>query len=142
MSVGLLLITHNTIGSALLETATNMLGHCPLLTETLAVVPDSDPSELRGQAEAMLEDLNQGDGVLILTDMYGSTPSNIATSLGKHGRVAVISGVNLPMLVRLLNYPHLGMETLVSKALSGGCDGILRCDEIKSRYRQGAATHP
>jgi len=142
MSVGLLLITHNTIGSALLETATNMLGHCPLLTETLAVVPDSDPVQLREQAEAMLEDLDQGDGVLILTDMFGSTPSNIATSLGRGSEVAVVSGVNLPMLVRVLNYPHLGIGSLISKALSGGCDGILHSGEVENRYAPGAHARP
>jgi mannose PTS system EIIA component len=127
MSIGLLLITHDTIGSSLLESATKMLGLCPLLTETLAVTTDSNPDQLREQAQAMTEDLDQGDGVLVLTDMYGSTPSNIATSLLKRGRVAVVSGINLPMLVRVLNYSPLSLDNLSAKAVSGGCDGIVEC---------------
>ena len=129
MSIGLLLITHNDIGSALLESATNMLGFCPLLAETLAVTIDSNPDELREQARSMTRDLDQGDGVLVLTDMFGSTPSNIATSLQMDGNIAVVSGINLPMLVRVLNYPHLSLDKLRAKALSGGCDGIVDCRE-------------
>ena len=129
MSIGLLLITHNTIGSALLESATKMLGICPLLTETLAVSSDSNPDELRAQARGMVEALNQGDGVLILTDMYGSTPSNVAMSVFKEGEIEVVTGVNLPMLVRVLNYCHLDLEHLSAKAVSGGCEGIILTDE-------------
>ena len=62
MSVGLLLITHNDLGSALLETATKMLGSCPLLAETLAVTESVDLDLLRAQSRRMLEDLNRGQG--------------------------------------------------------------------------------
>ena len=129
MSCGLLIITHNQIGDALLETATNMLGFCPLLAHTLAVTPECNPDQLREQAQFYARELNQGDGVLVLTDMFGSTPSNIATALGKEGEVSVVSGINLPMLVRVMNYPHLSLDRLTSKALSGGRDGILDCQE-------------
>ena len=129
MSCGLLIITHNQIGEALLETATRMLGFCPLMARTLAVTAESNPDQLREQAQFLARDLNQGDGVLVLTDMFGSTPSNIATSLGKDREVSVASGINLPMLVRVLNYPHLSLERLTTKALSGGREGILDCQE-------------
>ena len=65
--------------------------------------------------------------MLVLTDMYGSTPSNIAVGLQREGRVDVVAGVNLPMLVRVLNYPFLDLATLAAKALSGGRDGIMPC---------------
>ena len=127
MSIGLLIITHNQIGGQLLDTAVNMLGYCPLLAESLAINADANPDRIRARALQLAEDLDQGDGVLVLTDMFGSTPSNIATSLVCEGRVAVVSGINLPMLVRVLNYPHLSLAGLTAKALSGGGDGILDC---------------
>lgn len=127
MSIGILIITHASIGPALLETATKMLGICPLLTETLSVSNDSNIDLVREHAHGMLRALNQGDGVLVLTDLYGSTPSNIAAELQQEGEVFVVSGINLPMLVRVLNYPTLDAETLAEKAISGGRDGIFPC---------------
>ena len=127
MSVGLLLITHNDLGAAFLNTTINMLGFCPLLVETLSVTTDSDPDQLKNQACDMVTELDQGDGVLILTDMYGSTPSNIAHSLENKGGISVVSGINLPMLVRVMNYPHLSLESITAKAVTGGRDGILNC---------------
>jgi PTS system ascorbate-specific IIA component len=125
LSVGLLLISHNELASNLLETATKMLGRCPLITETLAVHITSDPGLMQEQAQAMCRDLNQGDGVLILTDMFGSTPSNIASRVLLPGQSALVTGLNLPMLVRVLNYAHLSLPELAAKALSGGRDGVM-----------------
>jgi PTS system ascorbate-specific IIA component len=127
MSVGLLLITHNNLGSDLLETATKMLGQCPLQARTLAVTLSADPDLLLERAQRLLEGLNRGPGVLVLTDMFGSTPANIATALCREGEVAVVAGLNLPMLVRVLNYPQLELPALVEKALSGGHDGVVFC---------------
>ncbi len=127
MMIGLLIITHNNIGGELVETATAMLGMCPIITEVLAVMPSSDPDAVLREARALLCKLNKGVGVLVLTDMYGSTPSNIAVHLVDEKQVKVIAGINLPMLVRVLNYPQLGLQELANKALSGGRDGILLC---------------
>ncbi len=127
MSIGVLIIAHSAIGPALLETATRMLGKCPLMTETLSVTNDGDVELMREQAQGMVQELDRGDGVLVLTDIYGSTPSNIAAGLQKDDRVYVVAGINLPMLIRVLNYPVLDLSTLAEKALSGGRDGILPC---------------
>ncbi len=127
MSVGVLLITHTELGSALLETATKMLGHCPLVVETLAVTLDSEPELLQSQADSMVNDLDQGNGVLVLSDMFGSTPSNIACRLIKDHQVKVVAGINLPMLVRVLNYADLDLDALAEKALSGGSTGVMNC---------------
>ncbi len=127
MSIGVLIIAHSAIGPALLETATKMLGKCPLMTETLSVTNDGDVALMREQAQGMVQELDRGDGVLVLTDIYGSTPSNIAAGLQKDGRVYVVAGINLPMLIRVFNYPVLDLSTLAEKALSGGRDGILLC---------------
>jgi PTS system ascorbate-specific IIA component len=128
MSVALLLITHDTLGADLVHTATKMLGRCPLETATLTVTLDGDPDLLQSQAQGMLEAMDQGDGVLVMTDMYGSTPSNIANRLLAGHHAAVVAGLNLPMLVRVLNYAGLDLAALSEKARSGGCDGIIVCN--------------
>ena len=134
--VGLLIITHDHVGTALYETAVQMLGMCPLMAEVLPVMGDSDPDAMVTRGRKLVEKLNQGDGVLILTDMYGSTPSNIAARLAVNQRVLVVSGINLPMLVRIMNYPTLGVMELALKAESGGRDGIFYCvPEILSNGR-------
>ncbi|MEW8491089.1 MAG: hypothetical protein AB2657_15410 [Candidatus Thiodiazotropha endolucinida] len=87
MTIGLLLITHSRIGEAMLETAGKMLEGAPLAVEILPVGIDSNPEKLVQQASGLIERLDQGRGVLVFTDMYGSTPSNIAYSLAEKGRV-------------------------------------------------------
>ena len=126
MKVGLLIITHGDIGQSLLDTATAVLGTCPLQTRTLSVPMSSQTDEVEAEARRLLRELDQGDGVLVLTDLYGSTPSNIACRL-QADKVAVIAGTNLPMLVRVLNYPELELPALVEKAVSGGQDGVVCC---------------
>ncbi|PWG65211.1 PTS sugar transporter subunit IIA [Spiribacter halobius] len=125
MSVGVLLVTHNRLGEELLRTARTILGGHPLATGTLGVPQDSDPSAALQRGLTLLGQLDDGDGALILTDAFGSTPSNVAVRLGQQAGAPVISGVNLPMLLRVLNYPQLPLEELRAKALSGGRDGIL-----------------
>jgi PTS system ascorbate-specific IIA component len=127
MSVGLLLITHNGIGTELLYTATRMLGECPLAAKAMAVSEQDDPDKLRTEALHCVRALDEGAGVLVLTDLFGSTPSNVAAFLCANANVCVLSGVNLPMLVRVLNYHGLGLAELAGKALSGGHDGVFRC---------------
>lgn len=127
MSIGVLLITHDQVGQALLHTATATLGMCPLPVEVLAVKRGDDPELLLDQAKELVASLNIGDGVLVLTDMYGSTPSNIARALQVSTLVEVVAGVNLPMLIRILNYPRLSLMELTAKAVSGGRDGIFDC---------------
>ncbi len=127
MSIGLLLITHNNIGAELLSTANTMLGYCPLQTRAMDIAQDCDPEVQRQRAKAIIEELDQGDGVLIMTDMYGGTPSNIACGMINGDRVAVVAGVNLPMLVRVLNYPQLDLATLAEKAEGGAHIGIRIC---------------
>jgi PTS system ascorbate-specific IIA component len=146
--VGILIIAHNDIGRQLLETAIDMLDRASPQLRSLEVKQDDDPVKLLTRARRLVSEIQQGAGVLVLTDMYGSTPSNIAHRLcerpaalnheheqnGNIGsyeatpapaRVRVIAGINLPMLVRALNYAHLSLDELAAKALSGGREGIL-----------------
>ncbi len=132
MSVGILIITHGEIGEELLATARSTLGGAlPLECRALSVSPSCNPDSQHKKAEAMLTSLNDDNGVLILTDMYGSTPSNIANGFKKLEDIEVIAGVNLPMLIRILNYSSLSLSDMTEKALSGGHDGIILCAQKK-----------
>ncbi len=128
MTVGLLIVTHNLIGSELLNTAISMLGKCPVNAEVISVTMACDPEDVLQQAKQKIELLDQGAGIIILTDMYGSTPANV-TKLLQHDstRIDVITGINLPMVVRLLNYSSLDRAQMIEKALSGGREGIFAC---------------
>ncbi|MCK5431790.1 MAG: PTS sugar transporter subunit IIA [Gammaproteobacteria bacterium] len=126
MSVGILIMSHDGIGPALLGTATLMLDNCPLQTKLLTASRDSDPDQLMEDAVEQIKNLNTGEGVLILTDLYGSTPCNIAQKLTSQKHVEVVSGLNLSMLIRVFNYPQLTLPELSEKAVSGGQDGISR----------------
>ncbi len=128
MNVGILLITHGNIGAVLLQTATEVLGVCPLQTSALSAPTDCDPERVLKEALTMARQLDSGDGVLVLTDLYGSTPSNISCRLQEQLTVRVVSGVNLPMLIRVLNYPGMGLDELTHKAVTGGRDGVLTCN--------------
>lgn len=128
MSVGLLLITHQPLGSDLVGIATRILGDRPAGVEALEVVNDVPREDLLADAKRRLERLDQGDGVLVLTDLYGSTPANVAVSLlTNQERLRVIAGVNLPMLLRALNYAELDLDAAAEKALQGGRNGVVLC---------------
>jgi PTS system ascorbate-specific IIA component len=122
-----LIITHEDIGATLLAAATRMLGRCPLAADTLSITEESERDRLQVRALRMARRLDTGDGVLVLTDLFGSTPANIARSLGSNRDIRVLTGVNLPMLVRVLNYAALPLEEIAAKAESGGKDGVLLC---------------
>lgn len=126
MSIGILLITHPGVGSSMLHTATRILGYCPLQTMCLEVPAGSNPEAIERQARLQLEKLDSGEGVLILTDLFGSTPSNIAQRLAENSHAAMVAGLNLPMLMRLYNYPADSLHSLSSKVAEGAIRGILR----------------
>lgn len=129
MTVGVLVITHNAVGETLVSTSVKMLDVCPLSIKVLAVPFNPDVNKLTQAARKLAAELDSGDGVLVLTDLYGSTPSNIATSLLGTINLQVVAGINLPMLIRILNYPDLSLGELTQKALSGGSDGVLLCKQ-------------
>ncbi len=124
MSVGVLIISHNGIGAALFGTANFMIKDSPLDVKLLSANRESDVDDLYESAILLIKELDNGDGVLVLTDLYGSTPSNIANSLHEYANINIISGLNLSMLIRLFNYPDLNLADLTEKAYSGGIDGI------------------
>ena len=131
MSVGLLLITHNDVGRVLLDATIGMLGVQPIPAAVLGITSDKDPDVMLDRAHQLAREVDSGDGVLVLTDLFGSTPSNVAWALQRNQLAIVIAGVNLPMLLRVMNYPKLSLPELAEKALSGGRDGVLMCKELR-----------
>lgn len=128
MKVGILLVTHGKLGRNLLDTMSEMMGgNLPLDTDVLEVRLVQTPEAMIAQGSKMLDRLDSGHGVLILTDAFGSTPSNIANKLHGASSCAVIAGVNLPMLVRIFNYPGLGLADMAKTAVEGGQRGIVQC---------------
>lgn len=127
MSVGILLVTHGRLGHFLLDTVTEMMGQLPLAAQVLEVPRVASHDALLEQGLTLLQRLDSGDGALILTDAFGSTPSNVANKLAAQTHAAVVAGINLPMLVRIFNYPSLALDAMATSAIEGGCRGILIC---------------
>jgi PTS system ascorbate-specific IIA component len=107
-----------------------MLNKRPPRLRQLGVAAQDDPVLLVPQARALVKELDEGNGVLVLTDMYGGSPSNIAAKLVVPGKVEAVAGVSLPMLIRALTYRDRPLSMMVSKAISGGCEGVLRVPPV------------
>lgn len=123
--IGLFLVTHTTYGESLIQCACHVLNRRPPQIAQLGIALQDDPLDVMPLARDMIKLVDSGEGVLIMSDIYGATPANIAMKLLEPGRIEGIAGVNLPMLLRALTYRDKGMETLVSRATSGGRDGIV-----------------
>ncbi|RKP58786.1 PTS sugar transporter subunit IIA [Pararobbsia silviterrae] len=121
---GILIIAHTPFASALRDCIAHIYGGLPARIGCIDVTPSCDPVEQLSHASAEVERLREENGVLVLTDLYGATPANIAARLAALPEVRVLAGVNLPMLVRAVCYRSTPLDTLVDKALSGGAKGI------------------
>jgi mannose PTS system EIIA component len=124
---GILIIAHAPLASALRECVAHVYGGLPARIGVIDVMPDCDPVEVRATARVEIDRLKEDNGALILTDVYGATPGNIAGSLATDD-VRVLAGVNLPMLVRAVCYRTIPLETLAEKVLQGGSKGIQELD--------------
>lgn len=123
--IGILLITHGSYGEALVQNACHVLNKRPPLLNQLGVAAQDDPLDLLPLARDLVNLVDGGKGVLVLTDIFGATPANLAMKLLEPGRVEGVAGVNLPMLLRAVTYREKGMETMITKAISGARDGVL-----------------
>jgi len=130
MTVGILLISHNQVGAEMINTARQMLSCYSLPTKVISIGIEDDRDEIKRRLQQTLEEIDQGQGTLILTDMFGSTPSNIACDVSERHDIRIVSGLNLPMLIRVLNYPNLSLDELENKAITGGQEGVARCHHI------------
>lgn len=129
MAVGVLLVTHPGIGTALIAVATRLLRQLPLKVEAFEVPFDADPEALLPHASAALRRVDGGFGVLVLTDLYGASPSNLSAQLARLGTpVRRVSSLSLPMLLRVLNYAELDLDELPAVAAAGARNGVIQDD--------------
>ena len=124
--IGILIISHGDLGNSLINCANHVMGKRPEHLMHLGVTIQDDPDVIILNALKLLKQLDCGDGVLILSDICGATPCNIANQLVNPGRVECLAGVNLSMLIRALTYRNESLELSVEKALSGGKEGVMR----------------
>ena len=129
MSVALLLVTHKKIASSLIECASNIVNDVPENFACIEVPMDSPTETIESEINKRLDRLDRSDGTLILTDLYGGTPSNIASKFAQFNDTRFVSGLNLPMLVKIMNYRNLPLNELTEKILGGGEQSILLHEE-------------
>ncbi len=125
MRVGLLIVAHRHIGSEILTAASRTLGLCPLQSRSLEILDEEELETLVERGRGLITQLDDGGGVLVLTDAYGSTPANVAVAAGGTRCCRVVTGLNLPMLLRVFNYPSRTLEELAGSAAAGGRAGII-----------------
>ena len=123
--IGVLIVTHGEIGTSLLDSASQILGGRPPQISTLSVWRQDDPDDLNLRARELAQHVDDGDGVLILTDLFGATPGNVVSKLLEDGRVEGVSGASLPMLLRVLTSRDGSLAAAVQRALSGGTEGLV-----------------
>ena len=126
MACGILLITHPGIGASILAIATALMRQLPLQAEAFEVPLDADLETLLPRASSALRRVDSGEGVLVLTDLYGASPSNLAGQLARLGTpVRRVSALSLPMLLRVMNYPEQGLDQLPATAAAGTRNGAI-----------------
>lgn len=123
--IGVLVVSHGDIGAALLASAEQILGAQQARAAALGVARGEDPDAVLARARELAARLDDGSGLLVLTDMFGATPCNVAARLLADGRVEGVSGVSLPMLIRVLSGRNGSLPGAVQRALSGGADGVV-----------------
>jgi PTS system ascorbate-specific IIA component len=122
--IGILIVAHGTLGESLIQCATHVLGNRPEQVVALDVTAQTQLCML-DDVQQLIQEMDQGEGVLLLSDIYGATPCNTMCRVLEPGRVEGIAGVNLPMLMRAITYRHLPLSELIAKTVTGGQEGIL-----------------
>ncbi|MCF8069149.1 MAG: PTS sugar transporter subunit IIA [Desulfobacterales bacterium] len=134
--IGIIVVTHSQLGNALVEAAQFIIGKEPEAVETLSIDLNENAEKLRKKIAESIKRLKTDKGVLILTDMFGGTPSNLSYSFLEEGKIEVISGVNLPILIKALNSrENLELSALAETLVTFGkrsislASGILKGDK-------------
>lgn len=126
--VGILLMTHAPLGQAFIAACNHVFRTETERLEAIDVVADQDLNEVQALAQAAIKRLDSGDGVLVITDIKGGTPANCCNKLADAGRVEVIAGISLPMLLRAITYRRDTLDVVVEMALAGAQNGAVRVD--------------
>jgi mannose PTS system EIIA component len=122
---GILIIAHEPLASALKSCATHVWSACPAPLEALDVKPHDDPAQSLAQAEALLARVRDASGALVLTDVFGATPCNVAQKLASP-QVRVVTGVSLPMLLRTVCYCAEPPDQLAQRAVTGATQAVMQ----------------
>ena len=121
----ILIIAHAPLAHALRECALHVFADCGSSVAALDVQPNQPPEEALAQARIMLEQLGT-DTPLVLTDVFGATPCNVAQRLVDGVRSRLVTGVNVPMLLRAVSYRAEPLDSVVSRAVVGGTQGVMQ----------------
>jgi mannose PTS system EIIA component len=132
--VGILLLTHAPLGQAFIAAVAHVFRAPTERFEAIDVTADQDVNEVNALAKRAIARLDDGDGVLVITDIKGGTPSNCSNGLFEAGRVQVIAGISLPMLLRAITYRRDTLEVVTEMALAGAQNGAVKID---NRVRVG-----
>ena len=132
--VGILLMTHAPLGQAFIAAVAHVFHGPTEHFEAIDVMPDQDLTEVNNLARQAIGRLDDGSGVLVITDIKGGTPSNCCNKLADAGHVEVIAGISLPMLLRAITYRRDNLDVVVEMALAGAQNGAVRVD---NRIRVG-----
>ncbi len=130
--IGILIVTHFDLGKKLLEVAESMMGKQQFCA-SVSIDLNQDSAALVSKIREALEEVDLGEGVLILTDMFGGSPTNLSLSLLGEKDIEVVTGVNLPMILGILSSRELPLKELAAKAKSYGRQGITVASEILER---------
>jgi len=133
--VGILLLTHAPLGQAFIAAVTHVFRGPTERFEAIDVAADEDTRAVNCKAKEAIARLDDGDGVLVITDIKGGTPSNCCNSLHDAGHVEIIAGISLPMLLRAITYRRDTLDVVVEMALAGAQNGAVRVD---NRIRVGS----
>ncbi len=117
--LGVVLVAHNNLAESMKSVAEHVVGPLPDLM-CVSVKPDDDIELKRNEIAQKIEQADRGKGVVLLTDMFGGTPSNLAISLMQEGKVEVISGMNVPMLVKLLRIRKKALSEVIQESAESG----------------------
>ncbi|MEI7443943.1 MAG: hypothetical protein WCK28_03545 [Burkholderiales bacterium] len=123
--IGILVVSHEPLGTALLHCTRHIFGRMPPQLAALDVIPDEDPDLALCAARELLKRINDGSGVIVLTDLFGATPARIASRLAEPDRIVVIAGVNLPLLVKALTHRRGPLDEVAVKLLEGVRETIM-----------------
>jgi len=126
---GILIIAHAPLAHALRSCALHVFPDCGTHVAAIDVQPNMPPEETQATARIAMEQLSRVEGVkgvLVLTDIFGATPSNVAQKLVDGVSSRLITGINLPMLLRSVSYRNESLDALVSRAVIGGTQGVMQ----------------
>lgn len=144
--IGVVIVAHAPLGGSLLACGQHVYCGAPTQCRVVDVIADVEPAVHLEQVKRAVEAVDGGDGVLILVDLFGATPANIAAQLARPGQVEVVAGLNLPMLLKVLCYRDaVPLSVMVEKAVAGGSAGVMKVGttppQDQQRYRQDP-NHP